>query len=91
MNPAYLLTVFQFIPESKPDSFWVITAFNPDGITRDITKNNAADSKLHEELTKAGLAPFRIIGMSPDASHAEPGWGIATDEITALSLGVRFR
>ncbi len=34
-NPAYLDTVFQYIPDGKPADFWVITACNPKGKTAD--------------------------------------------------------
>jgi hypothetical protein len=39
----------------------------------------------------SGFTPFRIIGMSRDQNHAEPGWGFPCDETTALEIGRRYR
>jgi hypothetical protein len=91
MNPAYHKPVFEYIPTEKPADFWVITAYNPDGNTADAGDNISADSDLREEIVSLGLVPFRVIGRSPDSSHAEPGWGIPCDEATALEIGRRYR
>lgn len=91
MNPAYHETVFEFIPNGKTPDFWVITAYNPDGKDADPADNIAADSNLSEEIQSLGFVPFRVIGRSPDSSHAEAGWGIPCDEATALEIGRRYR
>jgi Protein of unknown function (DUF3293) len=91
MNPAYHETVFEFIPNGKTQDFWVITAYNPDGKPSDAGDNLAADSNLREEIASLGFVPFRVIGRSPDSSHAEPGWGFPCDEATALEIGKRYR
>jgi hypothetical protein len=91
MNPAYHETVFEFIPNGKTPDFWVITAYNPDGKPNDAGDNIYADSNLREEIVSLGLVPFRVIGRSPDSSHAEPGWGFPCDEATALEIGRRYR
>lgn len=91
MNPAYHDTVFEYIPTGKPPDFWVITAYNPDGKDADPADNIAADYRLREEIESLGLVPFRLIGRSPDSSHAEPGWGVPCDESTALEIGRRYR
>jgi hypothetical protein len=91
MNPAYHKPVFEYIPTGKPTDFWVITAYNPDGKNTDHDTNAAADARLHADITALGFAPFRIIGMSPDQTHAEPGWGFPCDEATALELGRSHR
>lgn len=91
LNPAYHKTVFEYIPTGKPTDFWVITAYNPDGKDTDQGTNAAADTRLHEDMTARGIALFRIIGMSPDQTHAEPGWGVSCDKATALELGRSHR
>ena len=90
MNPAYHKPVFEYIPTEKPADFWVITAYNPDGKTTDAGDNISADSNLREEILSLGFVPFRVIGRSPDSSHAEPGWGFPCDEATALETGRRY-
>ncbi len=87
----YSDTVFEYLPDGKPADFWVITAYNPDGRTADPGDNLLADSLLQAEIGESKLNAFRIIGMSRDESHAEPGWGIECDERTALDLGRRYR
>jgi hypothetical protein len=91
LNPAYHQTVFQYIPTGKPADFWVITAYNPKGRPADPGDNLAADARLHADLTNLEITPFRIIGLSPDETHAEPGWGFPADETTALEIGRRYR
>jgi hypothetical protein len=91
MNPAYNETVFEFIPNKKTPNFWVITAYNPDGKPADAGDNIAGDAELRAEIGALGITPFRIIGLSPDEKHAEPGWGIPCDEATAIRLGRQFR
>lgn len=87
----YTDSVFEYITTDKSAEFWVVTAYNPDGISADPGDNLLADSLLHAEIGKSKLNAFRIIGMSRDESHAEPGWGIECDEQTALDLGRRCR
>lgn len=91
MNPAYHETIFEFIPNEKTPDFWVITAYNPDGENAPAGDNLATDATLRSEMVEMGFTPFRIIGLSPDEKHAEPGWGIPCDEATAIRLGRRFR
>ena len=91
LNPAYHNTVFQFTANSKPADFWVITACNPKGKPADPGDNIKADARLHEDITKLKTTPFRVIGLSPDESHAEPGWGFPCDEASALEIGRRYR
>ena len=91
LKSEYHNVVFHFNPGEAPAEFWVIAAWNPDGHDRPEAENNSADEELRRVLLDRGLNFFRITGSSPDESHAEPGWGIVTDEITALNLGRRFR
>ncbi|MFZ9937665.1 MAG: DUF3293 domain-containing protein [Luteolibacter sp.] len=83
-------TVFEYLPDDEAAEFWVVTACNPDGRTADPGDNLLADSLLQADIGKLKLNAFRIIGMSRDESHAEPGWGIECDEQTALDLGRRY-
>ena len=91
LNPAYHQTVFEYIPAGKPDDFWVITAYNPNGRQADPGDNTTADARLHADLEALGITPFRVTGLSPDESHSEPGWGFPSDEATALEIGRRYR
>lgn len=91
MNPAYHDTVFEYIPTGKPPDFWVITACNSDGKDASAADNLSADARLRAEIEEMGVTPFRIIGMSRDESHAEPGWGFPCDETTAMEIGRRYR
>ena len=87
----YLQTVFQYSPADKPDAFWVVTAHNPNGKSAAPGDNILADAQLHEELKELKITSFRVTGLSPDESHAEPGWGFACEEATALRLGRQFQ
>jgi hypothetical protein len=91
LNPAYHQTVFEYIPAGKPDDFWVITAYNPKGRPADPGDNLAADARLRADLARLKITPFRIIGLSPDETHAEPGWGFPSDEVTAFEIGRRYQ
>ncbi len=91
MKSGYQDVVFQFNPDGKPSNFWVITAWNPDGQGQPATVNKLADEELRRVLLDRCLDIFRITGSSPDESHAEPGWGIVTDEATALDLARSFK
>lgn len=91
LNAAYHQTVFEYIPAGKPDDFWVITAYNPRGKLADLGDNLAADARLRADIEALEIAPFRVIGLSPDEKHAEPGWGVPCDETTALEIGRRYR
>lgn len=90
LNPAYLSTVFEYVPTDKPADFWVITAHNPKGGPADPGDNLAADKRLHADLIDIKTTPFRIIGLSPDETHVEPGWGFPSDETTAIEIGRRY-
>lgn len=91
LTPAYRDTVFEYIPTGKPEDFWVITACNPRGKPADPGDNLAADARLLADIEALKITPFRVIGLSPDETHAEPGWGVPCDEDTAIALGRRHR
>jgi hypothetical protein len=90
MNREYKSTVFHFIPDGKPSEFWIITAWNPEGRDAPIQDNRARDHRLRSILAERGLYHFRVIGTSVDEDHIESGWGLVTDEGTAIELGQRF-
>lgn len=91
MKEEFLHTVFDFAPQLGIQDFWVVTAYNPDSEIHAWSFNNAADMKLEQLLKDEGLLHFRVTGGSPDGLHTEPGWGIACDEQTALSLCAEFQ
>jgi hypothetical protein len=88
---AYLDTVFELIPKKKTHSFWVITAHNPNGETLSSGENTLADINLRDEIETLKIPFFRVIGMSRDGNHAEPGWGMECDEKTAIKLGKSYQ
>jgi hypothetical protein len=90
LNPAYLNTVFEYITAGKPDDFWVITAYNPEGKPADPGDNIAADAQLIADIEALEITPFPVTGISPDETHAEPGWGFPCDETTVLEIGRRY-
>lgn len=91
LKSEYHDVVFHFDRGQAPPEFWVITAWNPDGQNRPDAENMLADEELRRVILDQGVDFLRITGSSPDESHAEPGWGIVTDETTALNLGRSFR
>jgi Protein of unknown function (DUF3293) len=90
LKSAYRQTVFEYIPDDLPPDFWVVTAYNPCGKITASGDNIAADARLRASLEELGITPFRVIGLSPDEKHAEPGWGFPCAESTAIEIGRRF-
>jgi hypothetical protein len=91
MKPAYYHTFFQVFPEELPSSFCIVTAWNPDGQSDLPGRNQQRDQALAERLDELSLPRVRITGMSPDESHAEPGWAIACSLDRGLELGREFK
>jgi hypothetical protein len=91
MNSAYNKTVFEYIPLGKPSDFWVVTAYNPKGRPADSGDNIQADALLLADIEELKITPFRVTGLSPDETHAEPGWGFSSDETTALEIARCYR
>ena len=94
LNPEYFRTIFLGNePESGwPDDFTIITAHDPLGRCATPAENMQADELLERRLLELGLAPFRVIGASPDQQHQEPGWGFAgADLAKAAELSNQFR
>ncbi len=88
MKAEYYTTIFQLIPDSLPESFYIVTAWNPFGKTVSVEENHALDAQLEGELQSR--EPFRVIGMSPDEKHGEPGWGFIATEAEALALAIKY-
>ena len=88
MKAEYYTTIFQLIPDNLPESFYIVTAWNPFGKTVSVEENHVRDAQLESELQSR--KPFRVIGMSPDEKHGEPGWGFAATEEEALALAMKY-
>jgi len=98
---AFEAVLIEIAPRSLPDSFAIITAWNPNGLDAALAENEAADEALHALLTQ-GLdptaealgsldVPFRCTGGNADRSHVEPGWGAAIEFDRAVALATRFQ
>ena len=90
--PEYLSTHFLADTPSGgwPQSFHIITAFNPGKIVG-AEINAKADEELRKKLNIAGSRCFRITGASLDLKHQEQGWGVAgLSEERALGIGRRY-
>jgi hypothetical protein len=90
LQQKFLDTRFEILANERARTFWVITAWNPDGIVADATANRIADQNLAAEVDQRGLPRFRVFGSSPDGSHVEPGWGVTCETATAIEIGRRF-
>jgi hypothetical protein len=78
-------------PDPLPARFAIITAHHPMDRRWSPRMNATADHRLRRLLERKLLPHFRATGHSPDHSHAEPGWCIATDLDTALRIARRFQ
>lgn len=88
----YLTTVF-LLPggfTAFPESFAVITAWNPMDRPTTRKENELADESLRRSLELRQLPYLRVTGCSPDLSHREPGWGVRIKKEEAIRLGKRF-
>ena len=70
-----------------PDSFVVLTACNPRGLTVDDDANRARMRQLREQLHHRNLMWIPTDGVSPDGRHLEPGVAVvlAPDDATRLA------
>jgi hypothetical protein len=92
LKPEYSDTVFSGPDpgEGWPESFAIVTAYNPDGVNVDDAANLAANEELEATVRDAGLSYSPMAGGSGDGSHVEPGFLVLCDLETALELGHRF-
>jgi hypothetical protein len=92
LKPEYSDTVFSGPEpgEGWPESFAIVTAYNPDGVNADDAANVAANEELEAAVRDADLSYSPMAGGSWDGSHVEPGFLVLCDLETALELGRRF-
>ena len=74
-----------------PESFAVITAWNPMDKAWSERMNRAADNRLRRLLKRQGIPHFRVVGGAAETSHHEPGWAVVIDLKRALAIGRRYR
>ncbi len=91
MKDHYRHTWFESARSEVAAAFAIITAHNPFGSKRTAEQNTAADQHLEQQLRELGMEPFRVIGYSPDRSHAEAGWGAAMSLEDAIRIGRAFQ
>ena len=93
MNENYLDTVFS-LPKSSmtdiPDSFAIVTAYNPMDKILSIEHNEARNLSLKEDVKKLGLVARAIIGRSTDGTHQEASLMIMCTQILALELANQY-
>jgi hypothetical protein len=81
-------------PEVDPlpaDPLFVLTAWNPGGVDRDVATNDDAERALEQELASAGTTSWPALGRSPDDSWSEPGVAVTgPDRAAACALGKRY-
>ena len=93
LPPEYAPTVFllEDSPGALPDTFAIITAWNPGDERPSDDVNEAADKNLCSDLVELAGVVFRMTGCSPDLRHQEPGWGAAIHKAQAVALGRKYR
>lgn len=82
-------------PDARPlppgDPIFVLTAYNPGGIDRDDSENEASERSLERELSSAGATYWPALGRSRDGSWSEPGVAVAMfDRAAACAYGDRY-
>ena len=92
LHPDYFATHFRDAerPEQWPPSFAILTAYQPTGSTWDQQTNESADAELKSYLESQNLPHWRLTGFSPESGHAEPGWAVSLDFLTACEIGRMF-
>lgn len=91
MKDEYRNVRFRCERADIPSSFFIITAYNPDGITASDQENQIADEKLRAHLDFLAFDHFPVTGGNANFSHAEPGYGLACARQEALALARDFR
>lgn len=96
MNPAYAHARFRAqLPggefASLPETFFIITAWNPDGLSQEDALNQQAAAELRALVQKADQDHFQVTGYDTQSTHFEEGLGIVTTLDKALALGRHFR
>ena len=93
MNPEYKNTRFLVdLNGTLPEKFGVVTSCNPDGKTVSPKENIRLTQCLKDELESAEEVSFSVTGCSPDQTHQEPGFGIASNsEVKIIELGRKWQ
>ena len=88
LKPEYSDTVFSGPEpgEGWPESFAIVTAYNPDGVNVDDAANVAANKELEATVRGADLSHSPMAGGSGDGSHVEPSFPVLCDLETALEF-----
>jgi len=77
------------LPADAP--IFVLTAYNPSGIDRDASRNEADERRLEHELQAGGVRFWPALGGSRDGSWSEPGVAVVgLDREQACALGGRY-
>jgi hypothetical protein len=89
MNPAYRHARFRAeLPHGGlPESFTIVTACNPDGITIPAAENKKRTNAFQKQLAKLGLEHFPVTGFDANSPHEEQGFGIICDLQQAHAFG----
>jgi hypothetical protein len=90
LKAEYRQVRFRCDSAELPHLFYIITAYNPDGITTDGETNQRASLALRSELEQAAHVHFPVTGGSSDFSHSEPGFGVRCTGHEALQLARQF-
>ena len=91
---SYSQAVFVTEQTHLPESFVVVTAYNPNGVKHTHRDNRYFNTQLEAEIKKRlGTGPcfFEITGQSICGSHKELGWGIDCSVAEGLELGALFK
>lgn len=92
-RPEYFETVFESSTplQQLPAQFAIVTAYNPNGESRDSEENGRRSQALRKILESRGIRHWQVTGCSRDRSHREPGYGIQCPIDSAIALGKRFQ
>jgi hypothetical protein len=70
---------------------FVLTAYNPGGVARDVARDEADERALERDLVAGGVTNWAASGRSRDASWSEPGVAVAgIDRAGGCALGRRY-
>ena len=73
-----------------PEEFAIVTGYATTGERWSEERNQASNAALFAELQSRGVWVHPVTGVSPDGTHAEPGWAAALPFDDACDLGRRF-
>ena len=91
MKEEYKQTWFRCEQETLPQTFAIITAYNPGGIQQDHpTTNELQYRELTIRLESLGYSYFPLLAGSKDFSHVEPSFGVSIPQAQAIKLALEF-